>query len=84
MEQHRDLILKMKSGQLLSQVLISQDAGWYHVGEPGGGSFRPYEFLLEQFVPYVRQAGLLPGEIQQLLIENPRRVLTPKVRIPNL
>jgi predicted metal-dependent phosphotriesterase family hydrolase len=80
MEQHRDLIGTMKSCQLLSQVLISQDAGWYHVGETGGGSFRSYEFLLDHFVPYLRRTGILPGEIQQLLIENPRRVLTPKVR----
>ncbi len=80
MEHHRDLIWTMKSCNLLSHVLISQDAGWYHVGEPGGGSFRSYEFLLERFVPYLRRAGILPREIQQLLIENPRRVLTPKVR----
>lgn len=80
MEQHRDLIWTMKSYHLLSQVLISQDAGWYHVGETGGGSFRSYEFLIEQFVPYLRGAGISPREIQQLLIENPRRVLTPKVR----
>ena len=80
MEQHRDLLWTMKSYHLLSQVLISQDAGWYHVGETGGGSFRSYEFLLEQFVPYLRRAGIQKREIQQLLIENPRRVLTPRVR----
>jgi len=84
MEQHRDLICNMKSCNLLSQVLISQDAGWYHVGEASGGSFRSYEFLLDQFVPYLRRAGILRGEIQQLLTDNPRQVLTPKVRKPIL
>ena len=84
MEQHRDLIWTMKSYHLLSKVLISQDAGWYHVGEASGGSFRSYEFLLDQFVPYLRRAGILRGEIQQLLTDNPRQVLTPKVRKPIL
>ena len=80
MEQHQDLISHMKSHKLLGRALISQDAGWYNVGDVGGGTFRPYEFLLEQFVPYLRKAGFSSSEIRQLLVENPKHALIPKVR----
>lgn len=50
------------------RTLISHDAGWYHVGEPGGGTFRPFTFLFTDFVP-----KLAPAHARQLLVENPRR-----------
>jgi phosphotriesterase-related protein len=60
----------------LRRVLISQDAGWYHVGEPGGGRFRPYTFLLEAFVPALREAGLSEADVRTLLVANPAAVLS--------
>ncbi|MFN8008351.1 MAG: phosphotriesterase [Terriglobia bacterium] len=83
MNEHRDLLANMKSHNLLGQVLISQDAGWYHVGEAGGGEFRSYAFLLDQFVPMLRREAFSPSELRQLLIENPQRVLTSRVRKNN-
>ena len=35
---HVELVRQMKAEGLLGRVLLSHDAGWYHVGEPGGGS----------------------------------------------
>ena len=32
------------------RILISQDSGWYHVGEPGGGEFRGYTYLYTDFL----------------------------------
>jgi predicted metal-dependent phosphotriesterase family hydrolase len=64
----------------LNQVLLSQDAGWYHVGEPGGGEFRPFDFLFTQFLPALKREGFSDGAIHQLLVENPRRALTPVVK----
>jgi phosphotriesterase-related protein len=61
----------------LGRVLVSQDAGWYHVGEPGGGSFRPYTFLFETFLPALRQAGLSEADTRRLTVDNPARALTP-------
>jgi len=62
------------------QLLISQDAGWYHVGEPRGGNVRPYHKLLTDFVPALEKSGVPRKMTDQLLIENPRRALTPTVR----
>jgi predicted metal-dependent phosphotriesterase family hydrolase len=63
-----------RAGQL-PRVLISQDSGWYHVGEPGGGRFRPYTFLFDGFLPALRRAGLTEGDVRTLLVANPARLL---------
>lgn len=65
---------------LASRVLVSQDAGWYHVGEPGGGTFRGYTTLFDAFVPALRRAGFGDADVEQLLVGNPARALVPNVR----
>ncbi|MDQ4140219.1 MAG: phosphotriesterase [Bacteroidota bacterium] len=70
----------MKSAGLLKQVLISQDAGWYHVGEPKGGEFRNYETLFTAFLPALRVAGFTRSEIKQLLETNPKQAFTPGLK----
>jgi phosphotriesterase-related protein len=64
---HRDCVLFMRDRGLLNRTLISQDAGWYRVGEPGGGSFRPYTFIYTGFLPAIPQDTWKP-----LLVDNPR------------
>ncbi len=64
----------------LHQALISLDAGWYNVGEPGGGVFHTYDELLTRFVPALKGAGVSESQIRALLVENPRRALNPIVR----
>lgn len=73
---HLALVQRMKAQGLLDRVLVSHDAGWYHVGEPGGGQFRPYTTLFTDFIPGLKSAGFSDAEVQQLLVENPRRALT--------
>jgi phosphotriesterase-related protein len=64
----------------LRQVLLSLDAGWYHVGEPGGGTFRGYEFFFTRFVPTLRQEGVTEAQMRTLTVENPQRALELRVR----
>ena len=73
--QHVDLVMQMRRAGLLGRVLISQDAGWYHVGEPGGGDFRGYDTLFTEFVPALRKAGASQEDTRTLLIRNPREAL---------
>ena len=73
---HLDLVQRMKTEGLLERVLVSHDAGWYHVGEPGGGQFRPYTTLFTDFVPGLKGAGFSEADVRQLLVVNPRRALT--------
>lgn len=74
-ERHVELVSQMKAQGLLGRVLVSQDAGWYRVGEPGGGEFRPFDTLFTKFMPALAAAGLTKTEVRQLLVENPRRAL---------
>jgi len=73
---HVELVGHMKDRGLLDHVLVSQDAGWYRVGEPGGGQFRPYDSLFTAFVPALRSAGFQNDEIERLLVTNPRLALS--------
>ena len=73
---HLELVQRMKTEKLLERVLVSHDAGWYHVGEPGGGQFRPYTTLFTDFVPGMKSAGFSEMDVRQVLVENPRRALT--------
>jgi len=75
-QKHVELVMGMKRAGYLSRVLLSQDSGWYHVGEPGGGSFHPYDFLFIEFLPLLERAGVSAKDIEMLMIRNPRAVLT--------
>jgi phosphotriesterase-related protein len=72
---HVDLVRHMKTEGRLGNVLVSHDAGWYRVGEPGGGRFRPYDTLFTAFVPALRAAGFGEPDVRQLLVGNPRTAL---------
>lgn len=73
--QHVELVHTMKRTGHLRRVLISQDAGWYHVGEPGGGTFRGYETLFTEFLPALRKAGMPEEDVTTLLVRNPHHAL---------
>jgi phosphotriesterase-related protein len=79
-DRHVDLVRQMKAAGLLDRVLVSHDAGWYHVGEANGGKIRPYTTLFTEFVPALRKAGVTDDEVQALLVRNPSRALTPRSR----
>jgi phosphotriesterase-related protein len=77
LDQNVSRVLEMNQAGYLHHVLVSQDAGWYHVGEEGGGSLRGYGLLFARFLPKLRQAGLKENDVRTLINENPRRSLTP-------
>ena len=64
---HEQCVRFMASRKLLNRALVSQDSGWYHVGEPGGGEFRDYAYIYTDFLP-----RLEPSWIHQLMWTNPQ------------
>jgi phosphotriesterase-related protein len=64
----------------ISRILISLDAGWYRVGEPGGGQFRSYAYFFTNLLPALRKTGVTEEQIQRLIRKNPREALNPKLR----
>jgi len=78
---HVALVMRMRKAGLLDRVLISQDAGWYSVGEPhGGDKARSYETLFTHFLPALRAKGFGEREIDTLLVRNPARAFAVAVR----
>ena len=60
----------------LDRVLVAHDAGWYNVGQPGGGTYRPYDTLFTQFIPALKEARFSDEEIHRITVENPARAFT--------
>ncbi len=74
-------IKSLVDGGFLGQILISLDAGWYRVGEPGGGRFRSYDVFFTALLPALRKAGIGDAQIRTLTVDNPREALTPRLRL---
>jgi phosphotriesterase-related protein len=72
---HVAFVLAMRDAGRLDRVLVSHDAGWYRVGEPSGGAFRPFDTLFTRFVPALKAAGASDDDVRRLLVDNPRRAL---------
>lgn len=79
MENYLQLLLHLKKEKLLHRVLVSQDAGWYRPGEPGGGDYRGYTDLPTLLLPRLKEAGFSEAEIRQLLVTNPAEAFTIRV-----
>ena len=78
--QHLKLVQGLRDRGFLNRVLLSHDAGWYHVGEPGGGNFRPFDTLFTTFVPELIKAGFSEAEIRQITVLNPGQAFAIRVR----
>jgi phosphotriesterase-related protein len=64
---HLRCVRSLAAKGLLNRILISQDSGWYHVGEPGGGEFHGYTHLYTSFLPLLE-----PSQVSALIWDNPR------------
>ena len=74
------MLKKMKENNLLNKVILSHDAGWYHPGEENGGEYRGYTTLFEKLLPLLRKEKFSEKEINQLLVSNPAKAFTIRVR----
>jgi phosphotriesterase-related protein len=76
LEAHVAAVAELIGVGFTHQLLISQDSGWYRVGEPGGGQFNGYAFLFDSFLPALRERGVSDAAIRELIVTNPARALT--------
>ncbi len=53
--------------------LLSQDAGWYRAGELNGGTQKPYTYLIDTFIPKLKDAGVDDATIRMITQTNPVR-----------
>ena len=79
---HDNIVLLqfMKKEKLLDHVLVSQDSGWYNVGEPKGGNYKNYNTIFDRLIPALEQNGFTKEELNGLFVTNPARAFTVGVR----
>jgi phosphotriesterase-related protein len=77
---HVDRVVRLRDAGFLNRVLVSQDAGWYSVGEPDGGKFRPYDTVFTEFIPALKGRGFSQDEIDQIFVRNPASAFAVRVR----
>jgi phosphotriesterase-related protein len=70
----------MKAHKLLDNVLVSQDSGWYNVGEPNGGNYKDYNCIFTQFIPAMKANGFTELEIKTIFVTNPAKAFALRVR----
>jgi phosphotriesterase-related protein len=80
LDAHVEGVVDLFRRDQLDRVLVSHDAGWYHVGEPGGGGYRPHTFVFDTFVPALRARGLGEADVRRLLVANPARAFAIRPR----
>jgi phosphotriesterase-related protein len=74
-EEHVKLISQMwKTNR--RRLLLSQDNGWYSVGQPNGGEVRGYTDLGEKLLPQLRVNGFDAEELEELMVTNPARAFS--------
>jgi phosphotriesterase-related protein len=64
-------VQRLLEAGLGGRLLLSQDRGQYDPAQPGGGTPRPYTYLIERFLPALRAAGIDEATIGQLTQTNP-------------
>lgn len=75
-----NFIKDMRTAGLLHKILISHDAGWYHLGYENGGSFRGFTTVFTHLVPELKKQGFSEEEINQVFVKNPAAALSISVK----
>ena len=55
------------------RILLSHDAGYYQPGSPNGGTQRSYTYLIDTFIPKLRDANVDDATIRMITETNPIR-----------
>ncbi len=66
-----DRVLRMLDAGYVTQLLLSQDRGWFDPAQPGGGTPKPFTYLHKVFLPKLEAAGVDAATIHQITHVNP-------------
>lgn len=77
---YAERVARFMDAGLHHRLLLSHDRGWYHVGEPGGGEYKPYTPLFESLLPALRESGVGDDVIDRLIRVNPAEAFAVRVR----
>ncbi len=66
-----DWIQRVLAAGYGDKLLLSHDRGWYDPSKPGGGTPKPYTYLVDHFLPALRAVGVNEATLVQLTHTNP-------------
>jgi phosphotriesterase-related protein len=70
---HAQTLLMLLEQGFEDQILLSQDAGWYNIGEDNGGKIIPYTRLKREFLPLLKELGVTDAIITKITTLNPAK-----------
>ncbi len=73
--EHVELLRYLIQKDMQKRLLLSQDTGWYNVGEKNGGDIRPYHKIITEFLPACIEAGLDSNILEEILVNNSEKCL---------
>jgi phosphotriesterase-related protein len=79
LESHLKLVHAMTEKHA-SRLLLSQDSGWYWVGQQNGGEIRNFNYLSDVFLPALHNNGMSEATIRKLTVENPANAFAIRIR----
>ena len=79
LESHLKLVHAMTERHA-SRLLLSQDSGWYWVGQQNGGEIRNFNYMSDVFLPALRSSGISEATIRRLTVENPANAFAIRFR----
>lgn len=68
--EHVELLARLQEIGVGERVLLSQDTGWYNVGQPNGGAILPYHPLFAAFIPAAAADGLNAQWLERCVTEH--------------
>lgn len=80
LEEHVRLIKAFLKDGPPDRLLLSHDAGWYHVGEAGGGEIKPMTPLFTDLLPALEREGIARKTLDALTRSNPVRAFSLETR----
>jgi len=75
-KEHLEKLLVLLEHGFEDQILLSQDAGWYNIGEEKGGRINPYTRFKEEFLPFAKERGVEDSLIEKITHINPAKAFT--------
>ncbi len=77
---YADRISLLREKGFIDHILLSHDSGWYDPKKPGGGTFNGFTDLFGFLVPELKERGFSDDDIDQILVRNPAKAFTIKIR----
>lgn len=72
-EDHANKLIQLLDHGFEDHVLLSQDAGWYNIGEENGGKIVSHTRLKDEFLPYLIKRGVNSATIDKITRTNPAK-----------